>query len=61
MPPRDEVVRKVSEWLKSKVDHHVCQTCGGEIWAVGDLVFLPLVGGHTGSRWLSCNARLAPT
>ena len=42
MPLSESDQEKVSKWLSSKVDHHVCQTCGGEVWAVGDLVFLPL-------------------
>lgn len=33
--------KKVSDWVSSKIDHHVCQTCGGEEWAVGDMLALP--------------------
>jgi hypothetical protein len=30
--------------LQSQIDHHVCQTCGGELWVPGELVMLPFPG-----------------
>jgi hypothetical protein len=32
--------KKVRRWLKGKTDNHVCQTCGGQGWYIGDVVLL---------------------
>lgn len=36
----DEQFEKLAKWLESKIDHHVCQTCGSEDWEPGEIVVL---------------------
>jgi hypothetical protein len=32
----DQSKQKIAEWFQSKIDNHICQTCGEGVWGILD-------------------------